>query len=455
MTETEIEAENRVDEEDDIETLRGSRFSFNEKFTGRTGGALPEKEVAKYAKLRDLNEVPQEWRGAVYKYYQTRLKSMIYEAMQEKGREYRKASYDARTGRWEIDYNFVKTAKIIGVTMSGMAKYRGLLQSLEPRIVLIEEAAEALEAYVTVACMPSVQRLLLVGDHQQLRGHCHVSDLEQSPFFLDISLFERLVRNHVEFTQLTCQRRMRPEICSTLAPLYLQLTNHPSVEGRELIAGMGSVSSYFFSHSRSETSDSTMSKINVAEAEMIARFVAYLIQQGNDAHSITVLTFYNGQRKLILRLLRTDPQLAGRRFNVATVDSYQGEENEIVILSLVRSNTNNTIGFLVSLTIIYRSKLISRMWKIAFASPFLELDGDSISLETLNIYADCRCSGTRSASSWRVCLPRKLKIIRNRGPLSDELATTYPCTVIRMQRLIMFGVPTTSKRHVDVMAHKR
>ncbi len=60
---------------------------------------------------------------------------------------------------------------------------------------------------------------------------------------------------------------------------------------------------------------------------------------------ITILTFYNGQRKLIMRKLR-ERHLRGTKFNVVTVDSYQGEENDVVLLSLVRSNGHGNIGFL-------------------------------------------------------------------------------------------------------------
>ena len=79
---------------------------------------------------------------------------------------------------------------------------------------------------------------------------------------------------------------------------------------------------------------------------MIVAFYVYLNQNGTGPKDITVLTFYNGQRKLILRKLREQPMLRGERVQVVTVDSYQGEENTVVLLSLVRSNEGRRIGFL-------------------------------------------------------------------------------------------------------------
>jgi helicase required for RNAi-mediated heterochromatin assembly 1 len=64
---------------------------------------------------------------------------------------------------------------------------------------------------------------------------------------------------------------------------------------------------------------------------------------------LTWTQFYNGQRKTILKELKKHPGLRGNTyFNVFTVDSYQGEENDIILLSLVRSNDFLGIGFLES-----------------------------------------------------------------------------------------------------------
>lgn len=163
---------------------------------------------------------------------------------------------------------------------------------------------------------------------------------------LGISMFERLVRNKVEFSRLKQQRRMIPEIRRALNPIYEDLEDHASVLERAWIPGMGGINSYFFTHKGRDAEDSQKSKINHAEAEMMVQFFAYLVFNGTTSEEITVLTFYNGQRKLIMRKLREHQDLRGMRFKVVTVDSYQGEENEVILLSLVRSNIRGNIGFL-------------------------------------------------------------------------------------------------------------
>ena len=143
------------------------------------------------------------------------LKAAIRMEFCSKAHKYAEQAQNVKTGKWEVDYNYLRQARVIGMTTTGLSKYRGLIQSLCPKVVLIEEAAETLEGFVSVACMKSLEHLILVGDHQQLRGSVNDQGLEGNPFYLDVSMFERLVRNHMEFTQLKRQRRMLPEVSNS------------------------------------------------------------------------------------------------------------------------------------------------------------------------------------------------------------------------------------------------
>ncbi|KAK5257447.1 hypothetical protein LTR16_000637, partial [Cryomyces antarcticus] len=263
---------------------------------------------------------------------------------------YSELAEQRKVGGWEQDVAILKQQKVIGLTTTGFSKYRPLISGLDPKIVMIEEAAETLEAPVIATCLPSLEHLILVGDHQQLRPHCHNKEYEDEPWNLNVSLFERLVKNEVEFSTLSRQRRMIPEIRRILKPIYGNLIkDHPSVEDSEVrpsVPGMGGVNSFFFSHAWPESRDNYMSSVNHKEAEMIVGFFDHLVYNGMQAKDITVLTFYNGQRKVLLNALRNHPNLQSSYFNVVTVDSYQGEENDVVLLSLVRSNSEGKIGFL-------------------------------------------------------------------------------------------------------------
>ena len=345
----ELDAEANVDGDDDINTLRGLSVRLNEPFTGNASPYSPlntEEKLKIQLEEQDLWKIRHNYRGAIYCHMQRQVKLAILDAFRQKAAEHTVLVKELKIGRWEIEANILERAKIIGCTTTGLSKYRGLIASVKPKIIMIEEAAETLEAYISPACIPSLEHLILVGDHQQLRGSCSCPDLVGYPFYLDVSMFERLVEHSIGHTQLIKQRRMIPEIRRLLMPIYENLEDHPSVLERKPVPGMGGINSYFFMHDWLEDTDSLMSKVNILEADMLVGFFNYLVFNGVKPENITVLTFYNGQRKLILSRLRRHQNLQGNRFKVVTVDSYQGEENGIVLLSLVRSNHNNSIGFL-------------------------------------------------------------------------------------------------------------
>ncbi|KAL4980478.1 hypothetical protein BDW66DRAFT_147418 [Aspergillus desertorum] len=119
--------------------------------------------------------------------------------------------------------------------------------------------------------LDSLQQLILVGDHQQLRGHCSVQEVEQDLFYFDISMFERHVKNG-KYTTLQRQRRMAPNIRHLLAPLYGQLQEHESVSKREEVPGMENIRFFLLSHDWLERFDDMSSKSNEKEAEMVVEF---------------------------------------------------------------------------------------------------------------------------------------------------------------------------------------
>lgn len=341
-------------DDDDIDTLRGDFFSYRENWTGKSSMGWSPKRIKKLlSQTTDLWEIPDHLRGEFYRYFRRLLKKGMLDTFHAHCDEYMHSCQNIKLARWQSDATMVKRLgiKLIGCTTTGLSKYRGLLACLAPRTLLIEEAAETTEGTVLAAMFESIEQLILVGDHQQLQAHCNIQQLGAAPYNLAISMFERLVDNGVEFTMLNRQRRMIKEIRELLNPFYPELKDHPSVNDRLVnrlpVPGMGGRDSYFFHHQWPESRDETASRSNIDEAEMIAKFYSYLVLNGVDAAQITVLTFYNGQRKKLLAMLKAQPQLMGTRsFNVFTVDSYQGEENDIVLLSLVRSNESRSIGFL-------------------------------------------------------------------------------------------------------------
>lgn len=103
---------------------------------------------------------------------------------------------------------------------------------------------------------------------------------------------------------------------------------------------MGSNSLWWFEHRWPDARNADASFYNSMEADMIVCFVQYLVQNGVMPQHITILTYYKGQVNRIHEILRKNRYLRGRSvrdWSVRTVDGFQGEENEIILLSLVRS----------------------------------------------------------------------------------------------------------------------
>ncbi len=142
---------------------------------------------------------------------------------------------------------------------------------------------------------------------------------------------------------------MRPELCQLMRHFYDNLENHDSVlTERPSVIGVKQ-NLFLINHNHpEETFVEGNSKQNKFEAEYILALAHFLVKQGYETSKITILVMYLGQRALISRMLKTNSYnkaLQGIHINVT--DSFQGEENDIILLSLVRSNNNNnTIGFL-------------------------------------------------------------------------------------------------------------
>ena len=260
---------------------------------------------------------------------------------------YNGVCHDYTQMKQAIDCHVARGADIIGMTTTGAAKYHHILKNIHPKIVVIEEAAEVFESHVITSLSPSVQQLILIGDHKQLRPKPNHYELEKK-YKLDVSLFQRLMENGIPHVTLTVQHRMRPEVASLIHPaIYPVLHNGlKAIEhGTHRISGVGH-DMFFLHHEHPEQKQNpneSMSHVNIHEAEFMVAFCRYLIKQDYRPTQITLLTMYRGQLLQMKNKMRRS-EFGGVR--VAAVDDFQGEENDIILLSLVRSNSDGKIGFL-------------------------------------------------------------------------------------------------------------
>ena len=239
--------------------------------------------------------------------------------------------------------NIIKRAKVVGMTTTGAARLHSVVKNIESTIMIVEEAAEVFEAHIVASLTASCQHLILIGDHQQLRPNPTVYELCKR-YNLDVSLFERLIRSGLSHNRLDIQHRMLPAISKLIVPhIYKDLQDHESVHAYPAIKGVGS-NLFFIDHNQKENAvQEGQSKVNEHEAKFLQELCRYFLKQGYPGEKITILTTYSGQLFAFKKLMQRK-DFPG--VTVTTVDNYQGEENDIILLSLVRSNHEGQIGFL-------------------------------------------------------------------------------------------------------------
>ncbi|KAK6982965.1 NFX1-type zinc finger-containing protein 1 [Biomphalaria glabrata] len=294
--------------------------------------------------IKDIWDLNAQSRYRLYKFWIQLKKKKISKILVVLSKEFESVFRRKNEANRFKDIAILQRARVIGMTTTGAAKYRKVLQSVGCRIIVVEEAAEVLEAHIVTTLNSNCQHLILIGDHQQLRPSPTVHKLAVD-YNLEISLFERLVNNNVPHVTLSEQHRMRPEISQFVKHIYPNLKDHNSVAVLDGIRGVAS-NVFFLQHSFEEkkVEDST-SKSNLHEAKFVTALCKYFLQHDYLGKKITILAAYSGQVTCIRNEMKPEKDVYDG-VRVTTIDNYQGEENEIVLLSLVRSNAENEVGFL-------------------------------------------------------------------------------------------------------------
>ena len=136
---------------------------------------------------------------------------------------------------------------------------------------------------------------------------------------------------------------MRSDFADFIRIIYgNRYKDHESVLEYENIKGI-TTNLCFFNHNFEENAiETSKSKTNDFEANFIMKLANYFVLQGYKQEQISIICMYLGQTLKIRKLLT---QINITKTIITSIDNYQGEENDIVIISLVRSNKRNEIGF--------------------------------------------------------------------------------------------------------------
>lgn len=229
------------------------------------------------------------------------------------------------------------------------------LSSLRFRSVLIDEATQACEPEALVPIVHGCKQLVFVGDHCQLGPV--ITEKRAAAAGLGQSMFERLVALGVRPIRLQVQYRMHPSLSSFPSTTFYEGTLQNGVSAADRKSSRAhfpwvdpSTPMVFWSQTGpEEVSASGTSYLNRVEASAVEKAVTHFLKGGVPADEIGVITPYEGQRAYVVsHFARMGPlrQDLYRDVEVASVDAFQGREKTYIIMSCVRSNEHQGIGFL-------------------------------------------------------------------------------------------------------------
>ncbi len=275
-------------------------------------------------------------------------------------REQRKALFDEAykimkdVGRMEqyiIDDVTAKT-QVVAATLVGANHYT--VRDLRYNTVVIDETGQALEPACWIPILKG-KKLILAGDHCQLSPTIKSDAAARGG--LNVTLLEKCTILHPEaVTLLEEQYRMHEAIMGYSSKVFYEdkLRAHTSVAGHLLFAADAPLTFIDTAGCGFEEKTENKSISNPEEAVLLFRHLARLVVELG-AHytvaqfpTIAVISPYKEQLYVLKEQLQHIPELQpyAHKISVNTIDSFQGQERDIVYISMTRSNADGVIGFL-------------------------------------------------------------------------------------------------------------
>ena len=285
------------------------------------------------------------------------------------GGKSRRGSYDEREGirnrmsrlrdrattlEIQINSELFDSAHVIASTL--VSSNHRLLNGRRFGTLFIDEAAQALEAACWIA-IRKADRIVLAGDHCQLPPT--IKCVEAARGGLDQTLMQEIVQNKPETVSLLkVQYRMNDEIMHFSSEWFYQgeLKSAPEVKYRGILdydtpiewvntEGM---------NCNEEFVGESFGRINKAEAALsISQLTHYINKIGKERFleeriDVGLISPYKAQVQYLRQLIKRDAFFKPYRhlITINTVDGFQGQERDVILISLVRANEDGQIGFL-------------------------------------------------------------------------------------------------------------
>ncbi|KAL4986409.1 RNA helicase-domain-containing protein [Aspergillus falconensis] len=234
----------------------------------------------------------------------------------------------------------LNNADVICCTCVGAGDPR--LAKLKFRTVLIDESTQSAEPECMIPLVLGCKQVVLVGDHQQLGPV--IMNKKAAKAGLNQSLFERLYRMHPCLSEFPSNMFYEGSLQNGITS-FDRLRREVDFPWPILDSPM-----MFWSNlGNEEISASGTSYLNRTEAANVEKIVTRFFKAGVQPKDIGIITPYEGQRSYIVSSMQATGTFKKEHYKeieVASVDAFQGREKDFIILSCVRSNDHQGIGFL-------------------------------------------------------------------------------------------------------------
>lgn len=244
-------------------------------------------------------------------------------------------------------------ADVICCTCVGAGDPR--LSRFKFRTVLIDESTQSAEPECMIPLVLGCKQVVLVGDHQQLGPV--IMNKKAAKAGLNQSLFERLVILGCAPIRLNVQYRMHPCLSEFPSNMFYEGSLQNGVTMQQRLRRdvdfpwpvLDSPMMFWSNFGNEEISASGTSYLNRTEASNVEKIITRFFKAGVQPGDIGIITPYEGQRSYVVSSMQTNGSFKKENYKeieVASVDAFQGREKDFIVLSCVRSNDHQGIGFL-------------------------------------------------------------------------------------------------------------
>ncbi len=257
-----------------------------------------------------------------------------------------------------IREDLFNSANVIASTL--VSSNHRLLYGRKFGTLFIDEAAQALEAACWIA-IRHADRVVLAGDHQQLPAT--IKCIEAARGGLDRTLMQRVAERLPEtVTLLQTQYRMHTDIMRFSSDWFYggKLVAAPEVSQRSILdfdTPITWIDTADIEGAQEQFVGDSFGRINKVEADLlVSRLIEYVGKIGmerilDERIDFGIISPYRAQVQYLRSRIRSEAKLRPLRgaISVNTVDGFQGQERDVIFISLVRANEAGNIGFLSDL----------------------------------------------------------------------------------------------------------